>query len=327
MAPKLLVEALEAIPPTYHPDLLVGLSTADDAGVFRINDRQALVQTVDFFPPIVDDPFDFGRIAAANALSDIYAMGGRPLTALNIVCFPSGDMPIEILSQVLRGGAEKIEEAGAVVVGGHSIKDKELKFGIAATGLIDPDRIITNSHAQVGDRLYLTKPLGTGLITTGIKRNAVGAELASIVTAQMAQLNKKASELMLRFGAHAATDVTGYGLLGHALEIARASRVTIRIYSERLPLMPEALKLAEAGMIPAGSKANREYVQNYAAIPETVDENLLLVMFDAQTSGGLLISIPEGRAELFEQESEKQNVLAQLVGQVEPLSEAHIKVE
>jgi len=327
LAPKLLVEALEAIPPAYHPDLLVGFNTADDAGVFRINDRQALVQTVDFFPPIVDDPFDFGRIAAANALSDIYAMGGRPLTALNIVCFPSGDMPIEILSQVLRGGAEKIEEAGAVVVGGHSIKDKELKFGIATAGLIDPTRIITNSHAQVGDWLYLTKPLGTGLITTGIKRNAVGAELAAIVTAQMAQLNKKASELMVQFGAHAATDVTGYGLLGHALEIARASRVTIRIYSERLPLMPEALKLAEAGMIPAGSKANREYVQSYAAIPETVDENLVLVMFDAQTSGGLLISIPEERAELFEQESGKQNVFARLVGQIEPLSEVHIKVE
>lgn len=322
-----MVEALEAIPPAYHPDLLVGFNTADDAGVFRINDRQALVQTVDFFPPIVDDPFDFGRIAAANALSDIYAMGGRPLTALNIVCFPSGDMPIEILSQVLRGGAEKIEEAGAVVVGGHSIKDKELKFGIATAGLIDPTRIITNSHAQVGDWLYLTKPLGTGLITTGIKRNAVGAELAAIVTAQMAQLNKKASELMVQFGAHAATDVTGYGLLGHALEIARASRVTIRIYSERLPLMPEALKLAEAGMIPAGSKANREYVQSYAAIPETVDENLVLVMFDAQTSGGLLISIPEERAELFEQESGKQNVFARLVGQIEPLSEVHIKVE
>lgn len=321
------MEALEAIPPAYHPDLLVGLNTADDAGVFRINDRQALVQTLDFFPPIVDDPFDFGRIAAANALSDIYAMGGRPLTALNIVCFPSGDMPIEILSQVLRGGAEKIEEAGAVVVGGHSIKDEELKFGVAVTGLIDPDKIITNSHAQVGDRLYLTKPLGTGLITTGIKRNAVGAELASIVTAQMAQLNKKASELMLRFGAHAATDVTGYGLLGHALEIARASRVTIRIFSKQLPLMPEALKLAEAGMIPAGSKANREYVQSYAAIPETVDENLVLVMFDAQTSGGLLIAIPEERAELFEQESKKQNIFAQLVGRVEPLSEVHIKVE
>lgn len=311
----------------YHPDLLVGFNTADDAGVFRINDRQALVQTVDFFPPIVDDPFDFGRIAAANALSDIYAMGGRPLTALNIVCFPSDDMPIEILSQVLRGGAEKIEEAGAVVVGGHSIKDKELKFGIAATGLIDPTRIITNSHAQVGDRLYLTKPLGTGLITTGIKRNAVGAELAAIVTAQMAQLNKKASELMLRFDAHAATDVTGYGLLGHALEIARASRVTIRIYSERLPLMPEALKLAEAGMIPGGAKANREFVQGHATIAETIDKNLVHVMFDPQTSGGLLISILEERAELFEQESEKQNVFAQLVGQVESLGEVHIKVE
>lgn len=322
-----MVEALEAVPPVYHPDLLVGFNTADDAGVFRINDRQALVQTVDFFPPIVDDPFDFGRIAAANALSDIYAMGGRPLTALNIVCFPSDDMPIEILSQVLRGGAEKIEEAGAVVVGGHSIKDKELKFGIAATGLIDPDKIITNSHARVGDRLYLTKPLGTGLITTGIKRNAVSAELAAIVTAQMAQLNKKASELMVQLSAHAATDVTGYGLLGHALEMAQASRVTIRIYSERLPLMPEALKLAEAGMIPAGSKANREYVQSYAAIPETVDENLVHVMFDPQTSGGLLIAIPEEKAELFEQESGKQNVFAQLVGQVESLGEVHIKVE
>ncbi len=322
-----MVEALEAIPPAYHPDLLVGFNTADDAGVFRINDRQALVQTVDFFPPIVDDPFDFGRIAAANALSDIYAMGGRPLTALNIVCFPSGDMPVEILTQVLRGSSEKIEEAGAVVVGGHSIKDKELKFGIAATGLIDPDRIITNSHAQVGDRLYLTKPLGTGLITTGIKRNAVGAELAAIVTAQMAQLNKKASELMLRFGAHAATDVTGYGLLGHVLELAQASRVTIRIFSKRLPLMPEALKLAEAGMIPGGAKANREFVQGHAAIAETIDKNLVHVMFDPQTSGGLLIAIPEERAELFEQESKKQNVFAQLVGQVESLGEVHIKVE
>jgi selenide,water dikinase len=322
-----LVEALEAVPPAYHPDLLVGFNTADDAGVFRINDRQALVQAVDFFPPIVDDPFDFGRIAAANALSDIYAMGGRPLTALNIVCFPSGDMPIEILTQVLRGGAEKIEEAGAVVVGGHSIKDEELKFGIATTGLIDPNKIITNSHAQVGDRLYLTKPLGTGLITTGIKRNAVGAELAAIVTAQMAQLNKKASELMVNLGAHAATDVTGYGLLGHVFEIAQASRVTIRIYSERLPLMPEALKLAEAGMIPGGAKANREFVQSHATIVETIDENMVHVMFDPQTSGGLLISIPEDRAELFEQESQKQNVFAQFVGQVESLGEVHIKVE
>jgi len=318
---------LEGLPPSNHPDLLVGFNTADDAGVFRINDRQALVQTVDFFPPIVDDPYHFGRIAAANALSDIYAMGGRPLTALSIVCFPSGDMPTAVLTQILRGGTEKIEEAGAVVVGGHSIKDRELKYGIAATGLVDPGKIITNSQAQSGDRLFLTKPLGTGLITTGIKNSIVSAELTSAATAQMAQLNKKASELMVPCGVSAATDITGYGLLGHALEMALASQVTIRIFSEQLPLMPEALGLAEAGMIPGGAKANREFVQGHASIPETIDENLVHVMFDPQTSGGLFISIPEDRAQLFEQEAEKQNVFAQLVGQVESLSAVHLKVE
>jgi len=322
-----LVEALEGVPPAYHPDLLVGFSTADDAGVYRINDRQALVQTVDFFPPIVDDPYHFGRIAAANALSDIFAMGGRPLTALNIVCFPSSDMPTDILTQILCGAMEKIEEAGAVIVGGHSIKDKELKYGIAATGLIDTNRIITNSHAQAGDRLYLTKPLGTGLITTGIKNKIVGADLTSIVTAQMAQLNKKASELMVQHGADAATDITGYGLLGHALEIAQASRVTIRIFAERLPLMPEALELAEAGMIPGGAKANREFVQGHASIAQTIDGNLVHVMFDPQTSGGLLIAIPEGKADNFEQESEKQNIFAQHIGQVETVKDTHLIVE
>lgn len=321
------MEALKKVPPSLHPDLLVGFSKADDAGVFRINDRQALVQTVDFFPPIVDDPYHFGQIAAANALSDIYAMGGRPLTALNIVCFPSATMPIEILSHILRGGAEKIEEAGAVVVGGHSIKDKELKYGIATTGIIDPNRIITNCRAKVGDRLFLTKPLGTGLITTGIKKNAVSPELTAIVTAQMAQLNKKASELMLQFGAHAATDITGYGLLGHAYEMATASRVTIRIFSERLPLMPQALELAEAGMIPGGAIANREFAEGYANISQSVDENLVRVMFDPQTSGGLFISISEDKAQLFAQELEKQNVFGQLVGQVEPLGEYHLVVE
>jgi len=300
---------------------------ADDAGIFRINDRQALVQTVDFFPPIVDDPYDFGRIAAANALSDIYAMGGCPLTALNIVGFPSDDIPVEILTLILQGGTEKIEEAGAVVVGGHSIKDNELKYGVAVTGIIDPDKIITNSHAEAGDRLFLTKPLGTGLITTGIKRNVVSSELTKIVTAQMAQLNRKASELMVRIGAHAATDVTGYGLLGHALEMARASRVTIRLFSEKLPLMPEALELAEAGMIPAGAIANREFVKDCVNVSQSVDENLVRVMFDPQTSGGLFIAIPEDKAELFERELEGQEVFGQLIGQVEPLGEYHLIVE
>ncbi len=321
------MEALAKVPLSRHPDLLVGFDMADDAGIFRINDRQALVQTVDFFPPIVDDPYNFGRIAAANALSDIYAMGGCPLTALNIVGFPSDDMPVEILTLILQGGTEKIEEAGAVVVGGHSIKDNELKYGVAVTGIIDPDKIITNSHAEAGDRLFLTKPLGTGLITTGIKRNVISSELAKIVTTQMAQLNRKASELMVHIGAHAATDVTGYGLLGHALEMARASRVTIRLFSEKLPLMPEALELAEAGMIPAGAIANREFVEGCANVSQSVDENLVRIMFDPQTSGGLFIAIPEDKAELFERELEGQEVFGQLIGQVEPLGEYHLIVE
>lgn len=322
-----MAQALEALPPAYHPDLLVGFSTADDAGVFRINDRQALVQTVDFFPPIVDDPYDFGQIAAANALSDVYAMGGRPLTALNIVCFPSSDMPLEILTTILKGGTEKIEEAGAVVVGGHSIKDKELKYGIAATGLIDPDRIITNARARIGDQLFLTKPLGTGLITTGIKNNIVGAQLTAIVTAQMAQLNKKACELMMQFEADAATDITGYGLLGHALEMALASRVTIRFFSELLPLMPEVLQLAQAGMIPVGAKANRDYVQNHVLMPDAIDENLAHVMYDPQTSGGLLIAVAKEKAERFEGELQRQEIFGQMIGQVERLSEHHLIVE
>ena len=192
------MDALRNVPVPRHRDLLVGYNQADDAGVFRINERQAVVQTVDFFPPIVDDPYQFGQIAAANALSDIYAMGGRPLTALNIACFPSSSLPGDILTEILKGGANKIEEAGATVIGGHSIKDTELKYGIAATGLIDPERIITNAQARIGDRLFLTKPLGTGLITTGIKRGAVDPELTAVVTAQMAQLNRTASELMVR---------------------------------------------------------------------------------------------------------------------------------
>ncbi len=318
---------MEALPPSYHPDLLVSFGTADDAAVYRINDRQALVQTVDFFPPIVDDPYDFGRIAAANALSDIYAMGGRPLTALNIVCFPLGTMPAEILTSILKGAAEKVEEAGAIIVGGHSIKDKELKYGLAATGLIDPNRIITNARARIGDKLFLTKPLGTGLITTGIKNNVVSAELTALVTAQMAQLNKEASELMIRFDADAATDITGYGLLGHALEMAQASRVTIRIFSELLPLMPEVLQLAEAGMIPGGAKANREFVQERAHIPDTIDENLVHVMYDPQTSGGLLIAIAEEKAERFDQELKRQKVFGQIIGQIEKLGEYHLIVE
>jgi len=306
---------------------LVGFNKADDAGVFRISEHQALVQTLDFFPPIVDDAYDFGRIAAANALSDVYAMGGRPLTALNIVAFPAGDMPPEILTDILRGGIEKIEEAGAVVVGGHSIKDKELKYGLSITGIVDPYRVITNSEARPGDKLFLTKPLGTGLITTGIKNRAVDPELEKIVTAQMAQLNNKAADIMIEYGVKAATDITGFGLLGHVFEMASASNVTIRIISDNLPLMPYALELAEAGMIPGGAKENRLFLEDRVSFAASVTENLRLVMFDPQTSGGLLIAVPAGKSEQFADDLLNRKVFGQLVGEVEQAGRTPIIVE
>ncbi len=297
-----------------HPDLLVGFNKADDAGVFRISDDLALVQTVDFFPPIVDDPYTFGQIAAANALSDVYAMGGRPISGLNIMAFPAGSMPPEYLTEILRGGGDKMEEAGAAVVGGHSIKDKELKYGVAVTGLIHPDKIVTNAGVRPGDRIYLTKPLGTGLITTGIKRNAVPPELEKIVSIQMAQLNRTAAEVMAACGAHAATDVTGFGLLGHALEMAQASDVTIEIGWEALPLMPQAKELAAAGMIPGGADANREFAEGHASIAADIDQDVEKVLFDPQTSGGLLIAIAEDDAESFENRAADKGAAAWMIG-------------
>jgi len=300
-----------------HPDLLVGFNKADDAGVFRLSETVALVQTVDFFPPIVDDPFDFGRIAAANALSDIYAMGGRPLTALNIVGFPAAMDPW-ILGEILRGGAQKIEEAGAVIVGGHSVNDKEVKYGVAVTGLIDPRKVVTNAGARPGDRIYLTKPLGTGLITTGLKRGAVDPALVALVTAQMAELNREAAEAMVAVEARAATDITGFGLLGHAYEMAAASEVTIRLAADRLPLLPEAARLAGAGMIPGGAGANRAFLAGKVSVAPTVDKNLEHVMYDPQTSGGLFVAVPPDRALQFERELQKRSVPGRCIGEVEP---------
>lgn len=305
----------------------MGFNKADDAGVYRLSDDLALVQTVDFFPPIVDDPYYFGRIAAANALSDIYAMGGRPITALNIVGFPAGKMPESVLTDILRGGGEVIEEAGAVVLGGHSIKDNELKYGVATTGLIDPRRVITNAGAQVGDRLYLTKPLGTGLITTGIKRQAVGADLEKIVTEVMAQLNREAAEAMIAAEAHAATDITGYGLMGHSYEMASASGVSIRLFSKNLPLLPEALRLAEAQMIPAGAVANREFMNGRCEFDDTVDGNVQAVMFDPQTSGGLFVCLGADKAELFESLLKDKNIPVHYIGTVEKPGRVQIFVE
>lgn len=316
MAPKFLAEALQKVPQTTHPNLIIGFNYADDAGVYKISDDMALVQTVDFFPPIVDDPYQFGLIAAANALSDVYAMGGKPLTALNIVAFPA-NLPASVLTDILRGGSEKVEEAGAVIVGGHSISDRELKYGIAISGIVDPKKVVTNVGAQEGDQLYLTKPLGIGLITTGIKRNIVSEELIKLVINLMAELNRKPAELMVKYHATAATDVTGYGLLGHTFELADGSRKTIRLFSDRLPLLPDALKLAEAGMIPGGALANRQFMENRYLMANKIDNYLEDVLFDPQTSGGLLICIPQKYAESFEKELKDKDIFAKRIGQVE----------
>lgn len=295
--------------------------------MFRINDHQALVQTVDFFPPIVDDPYAFGQIAAANALSDIYAMGGKPLTALNIVGFPHDKMPIGILTEILRGGNDKIEEAGAVVVGGHSIKDKELKFGVAVTGMIETDKIITNAGAKPGDILFLTKPLGTGIITTGIKRDKTSPEAARAAIKSMTSLNAAGSELMVRFGAHAATDITGFGLLGHAHEMASASGVTIRINAACLPLLPQAVELAAAGMNPGGANDNREFIKPHALIEASVDRMLDPLLYDPQTSGGLFIAIAPDRVDEFEKALTAAGLPSKPVGRVETRSQSCLIVE
>jgi selenide,water dikinase len=322
-----LADALAGLPPSVHPNLLVGFNKADDAGVYRLDDKTALVQTVDFFPPIVDDPYFFGQIAAANALSDIYAMGGRPITALNIVGFPSSTMPGSILADILRGGMEKIEEAGAVVVGGHSIKDKELKYGVAVTGLIDPSQVKTNDAARPGDLLFLTKPLGTGIITTGIKNKVVEPSLVDLVVRQMASLNRGAAEAVQSCDAHAVTDITGFGLLGHGFEMASASRVTLRLYAGAVPILPEAVRLAGQGMNPGGANDNRKYLEGHVRIEGQLDSDLEKVFYDPQTSGGLLIAVAAECAADVAAALKDQGLPHEVIGRVENPSDHELVID
>jgi selenide, water dikinase len=271
--------------------VLVGRETFDDAGVFRLSDDLALVQTVDFFAPIVDDPYEFGQVAAANALSDVYAMGGEPLTALSIVGFPTGTLPIEILTEILRGGQDKVHEAGATVIGGHSIIDEELKYGLSVTGRVHPDRILTNAGARPGDVLVLTKPLGTGFVTTALKRGSITADLAAPTIASMRALNRDASRQAVALGAKCATDITGFGLLGHASHIARASNVTIRIDATKLPVLPGALEAWRTGATPGGAERNDAFVRELTEW-DSVEPFHEALVIDPQTSGGLLVSLP-----------------------------------
>lgn len=300
-----------------NPNVLVGLETSDDAGIYRLNDEIALVQTVDYFTPIVDDPYMFGAIAASNALSDVYAMGGTPLTVLNIVGFPVSKLDAKILANILRGGADKVKEAGAVIIGGHSIDDSDPKFGMAVTGIVHPDRVWTNAGARSGDALVLTKPIGMGIVTTAIKRGKASPEAAACAQQVMAALNKEAAEAARSFSIHACTDITGFGLLGHAMEMARASKVGMEIFASRIPLLPQTRSLAEAGVMPGGTKRNFDWLKEDVTYDLSLPLAMRYILCDAVTSGGLLFVLPQEEAERLVQNLQERGMKeAAIVGQV-----------
>jgi selenide,water dikinase len=290
------VQVLHELPKFNNADMIVGTETGDDAGVYRLRPDLAIVNTVDFFTPIVDDPYIFGQISAANSLSDVYAMGGEPKTCMNIVCFPRDKMDIEILGEILKGGAEKVKESGAVIIGGHSIIDEEIKFGMAVTGTIDPEKIFRNVGVQEGDVLILTKPLGTGIITTALKKGRASEESIDAAVKSMAALNAAASAVMRKYPVHACSDITGFGIMGHGLGMASGSGVTLVFEAEKFPLLPDAVRLAEKGYITGGCKRNREYLGEKMAIESSIREGLVEVAIDPQTSGGLLIALAKRHA-------------------------------
>ncbi len=278
---------------------MAGLETASDAGIYRLTDEIALVQSVDFFTPVVDDPYDFGQVAAANSLSDLYAMGARPLTAMNILCFPIKEEKPEVLGEILRGGIDKIHEAGAVLVGGHSVEDSEPKYGLSVTGIVHPERFVSNAGARAGDVLVLTKPLGTGVLATAHKAGLLPQEVVERMTNVMKALNREASEAMLETGVSAATDITGFGLVGHGLEMAEAGGCRLVFRAGKVPLIREALEFLRQGFIPEGDYEVRRYCSQKVEILPGIDRFVLDMLFDAQTSGGLLVSLPESRADAF----------------------------
>jgi selenide,water dikinase len=313
VGPAALGDILKNFKPPQSENLLVGIDGVDDAGVYKLNDDLALVLTVDFFPPIVDDPFLFGQVAAANALSDIYAMGGKPVTALNILAIPA-QMPADFIAEVLRGGADKIAEAGAVIAGGHTIKDMELKYGLAVTGTIHPNKIITNGGAKVGDNIILTKPLGTGIISTAVKQNKAGKNQVESLNISMTALNKTAGEAIVEFGANAATDITGFGLGGHAFEMANNSGISIELDFSSLELLPGAIEYAELGALTGGAGANRSYLEGKIEFDRSLDKNAHDIIYDPQTSGGLLISIDKNKSDSLLDYLSGHDVNARLIG-------------
>ena len=312
-----LAKILRKVTPVGGPNVLVGLDTADDAGVFKLTDDLALVQTVDFITPISDDPYVFGQVAAANSLSDVYAMGARPITALNLCCFPGTGIENEVLEAILLGVLEKIEEAGAVLVGGHTVQDKELKYGLSVTGVVHPLKYVPNSGARPGDHLILTKPIGSGVIIGEVRAGRLPSTVLDRVLQDMVKLNKTACETMLRFGPHACTDVTGFGLAGHAMEVCRASRVHVRLDVSRVPRYPEALEMIRGGAKTRMTPLNRELVATQLKVGGGVPREEEDLCYDSQTSGGLLISLPTLRAEPLLEELQKAGYpQAAIIGEV-----------
>lgn len=301
-----------------NANLLVGIDTNDDAGVYKLNEEQAIVQTVDFFTPVVDDPYAFGMIAAANALSDIYAMGAKPLTALNLVSFPVGKLDMSVLAKILEGGSAKIREAGAVLIGGHSIDDQEPKYGLSVTGIVHPAAVLTNAGAQPGDYLVLTKPIGIGIITTGIKRGVVSQKTEEEAIRVMSELNKAASEAAVETQVHACTDITGFGLLGHLHEMMKGSGCQAHIQAEKVPVLEDVWECIEKKAIPGGSLANQRYLADKVRFGSEVSDDWQVVLCDAQTSGGLLLSVPEERLEiLLKGLRTRKTLAAEVIGRVE----------
>jgi selenide,water dikinase len=287
---------LKSLASPLDPNVLVGIEHSDDAAVYKVRDDLAIVATTDFFTPIVDDPYYFGAIAAANALSDIWAMGARPLFALNLVGFPDKDLPLETLKSILLGGSDKAHEAGIHILGGHTIKDREPKYGLVVIGLIHPDRVVANSTAQPGDRLILTKPIGTGIISTAIKQGKCPKEVECVAVETMCRLNKTAGEIMQEFSVSACTDVTGFGLLGHLREMVLGSGVGAVLYAERVPVLPGTLALVKEKAVPGGTRANLKSLAATAQYSNDITEEMKIILNDAQTSGGLLIAVPEARS-------------------------------
>jgi selenide,water dikinase len=309
-----------------HPDLLVGLANPDDAAVYRLNDEQAIICTLDFFPPVVDDPYQFGQIAAANALSDVYAMGGEPLLALNLAGFPE-ELPMEILAEIFRGGADKVAEAGAVVAGGHTVTDEEPKYGLSVVGLIHPSKVLTKSGAKPGDILVLTKPIGTGVITTALKKDLLKANAhLEAAVASMCRLNRQAARLLQEAGVTACTDITGFGLLGHGSEMAGQGKVSFELWAEAVPVLPGAEEYAWEGIAPGGLRRNRDYLLGNGLV--TVDEDVrperATLLFDPQTSGGLLAAVAPDRVTHLLEQCQKAEQPCWVIGRVIPGKGLHV---